>query len=467
MTLPYDVVVGVDLGTTDTKALVITPEGRRVSLARRPTTWTTTAEGRVETSGAALLGDVLATVADALSEASPGVRVLGIGLAGLGESGVVVGPRGEELSPVIAWFDDRGGRELKQLDAGLLAEFPARTGLAPIAQWTLPKLLHLRRTGLAPRPGSRWLNVPEFIAYALCGEQISEPSLASRTALLDQATGEPWDDALTALGVRRDFLPPLLAAGVAAGRVASCEVPELAAAVVTVAGHDHPVAAVGAGAVGRSDLFDSCGTAEVLLRSVPGTLGDGDRARLVGLGVDVGRHALPGHSALMGGMRSGLLMRRILDLVGAHEPGRRDALDRRWAPDADPAGHLSVQGGAGEDNDVILRLRDSVTPDAAWAATLAHIADRTSGLLADMESVVGDHSRAVAAGGWTRLRSVRTSKASVIPRLAFCPVDQPGALGAALFAACAALEGATVEALSPLFTVADPHHRSRKEQTTA
>ncbi|MFF2846850.1 FGGY family carbohydrate kinase [Streptomyces sp. NPDC058001] len=452
-----DVVVGVDLGTTDTKALITTPDGRRIAFARRPTTWTITHDGRTETTGAALLDDVLSTVADALAAARESVdgrpvRVLGIGLAGLGESGVVLSPEGLEASPVIAWFDDRGGDELKRLDPALLAELPARTGLPVGAQWTLPKLLWLSGAGLAPRRGSRWLNVPEYIAYALCGEQISEPSLASRTALLDQATDAPWEDALTALGVGADFLPPLLPAGEAAGRVTECAVPELVGAVVTVAGHDHPVAAVGAGAVGRSDLFNSCGTAEVLLRSTPGRLGDGDRAALVARGVDAGRHALPGHSALIGGMRSGLLMRRVLHLVGAHDPEGRDAIDRRWTARTHAARAVSVRGGAIQDNEITLRLRDGASPDAAWAAALAHVAQRTTALLADMESVVGEHGRAVAAGGWTRLRSVRASKSAVVSRLTFCSEDQPGALGAALFAACAALEGASVETLSPLFT---------------
>ncbi len=71
----------------------------------------------------------------------------------------------------------------------------------------------------------------------------------------------------------------------------------------------------------------------MLLRSVPRILTDDERATLVGLGIDAGRHVLPGHGVLIGGMRSGLVMRRVLALVGADEPARRDELDRRWRPD--------------------------------------------------------------------------------------------------------------------------------------
>jgi hypothetical protein len=453
-----EVLVGVDLGTTETKALVTAADGTRLGAARRATAWSTLSGGRVETSGAVLVAGVVAAVAEALADARARcggpLAVVGIGVAGLAESGVVIDARGRELSPVIAWYDNRGDAELLSLDADFLTAFPARTGLVVGPQWTLAKLLWMRRGGLSLGPGTRWLNVPEFVAYTLCGEQVAEPSLASRTGLLDQATGEPWDAALEVLGVADDFMPPLLSAGQPAGRVRTSAVPELVGAVVTVAGHDHPVAAVGAGAIGPQDLFDSCGTAEVVLRSVAGDISDAERRDLVALGLDVGRHALPGHRVLIGGMRSGLLMRGTLSLVGADDPAIRDALDRRWRPGEGWRDVLARDGHALCDNDVTSALRAGVDPDAAWAATLARIADDTSALLSGMERVVGRHRRAIAAGGWTRMRSVRTSKAHTIPDLTFCPVDQPGTYGAALFAACAAYEPTGIEAMSRRFAAA-------------
>jgi sugar (pentulose or hexulose) kinase len=482
-----ELVVGVDLGTTDTKVVLSTPDGVTVGFARRPTSWTHSADGRQTTTGETLAAGVLATIRDALDSVRDrtgrSCRVVGVGIAGLAESGVVLDPHGRETSPVIAWFDERGETELKALDPAFLAEFPRRTGLPVGSQWTLPKLLWLRGAGLDLGAGSRWLNVPEFVAWTLCGEQISEPSLASRTGLFDQATGEPWGEALAALGVAGGFLPDTVPAGRAAGRITHCSTaPELDGAVVTVAGHDHPVAAVGAGAVGPEDLFDSCGTAEVLLRVVPRVLDDAERSTLVGLGIDAGRHVVPGQTVLMGGMRSGLVMRRVLSLLGADDPTRRDELDRRWVPAPVGRDSLSIVGAAIHDNDVRISLRDGATPDIAWAATLMHLAEQTTALLAGITSVVGEHRDAVAAGGWTRMRSVRESKIRSIPRLTFCRVEQPGARGAALFAACAALgEGriderarhfaATAELpIPPPGSIAEPevrqdheHGRSTKE----
>jgi hypothetical protein len=81
-------------------------------------------------------------------------------------------------------------------------------------------------------------------------------------------------------------------------------------------------------------------------------------------------------------------------------------------------------------------------------------------LLAAVTEVVGEHRYAIAAGGWTRMRSVRETKTRQIPRLRFCPVEQPGARGAALFAACA-LGDDSLEELARRFALsADAPYRS-------
>jgi hypothetical protein len=66
-----------------------------------------------------------------------------------------------------------------------------------------------------------------------------------------------------------------------------------------------------------------------------------------------------------------------------------------------------------------------------------YMADQARLLLDDIEKVVGPHRRAVAAGGWTRMASVRAAKASAIKAVSFSPVVQPGVTGAALLAAFA------------------------------
>ena len=58
-------------------------------------------------------------------------------------------------------------------------------------------------------------------------------------------------------------------------------------------------------------------------------------------------------------------------------------------------------------------------------------------LLTDIEKVVGPHQRAVAAGGWTQMASVRAAKAAAIDAMSFSADPQPGVTGAALLASFA------------------------------
>ncbi|HEY0168212.1 MAG TPA: FGGY family carbohydrate kinase [Jatrophihabitans sp.] len=453
MTASSDVFLGLDLGTTTSKALVRTGDHRDIALVEAPTPWRRHPDGRTETSPEILLDLATRLIhqATSLAESAVGpVRVRGIAVAGLAESGVLLDPAGRPAAPVLAWFDRRGHQQVDRLTAanpGFAELFAAKTGLPWDCQASIAKLMWLRDNGQSIGPGARWLSVPEWIVHQLGGDQVREPSLASRTGLIDQNTGDPWLDGLSAAGLPAGLLPPELAAGQCAGRLR----PELAPigsagaaqAALTVAGHDHPVAALGSGAVGPDELFNSSGTADVVARSLPGRLDDRQRAAVVGSGWSAGSHILPDTTLILAGVRGGLLLRRVLTSLGADSPEGRAALDRAsLAVDSLPPG-LEVSGAGPTGNDVAIRFGDDATPAAIWAAATRYTAAEIRTLLANIERVVGPHRRGVASGGWTRMESVRAAKASAIDNLRFSPITQPGVTGAALLAMHAVSDGST------------------------
>jgi sugar (pentulose or hexulose) kinase len=444
MTTGREVVVGLDLGTTSSKALVRDLQGRQVALVEARTPWMTVDAG-TETTPQAMLGlavDLLARVAQAAELQAGRLQVLGVGIAGLGESGVLLDATGKPCAPVIAWFDQRGARQVQRVGerAAILPEqFARRTGLPWDCQSSLAKLLWLESSGLALTPAHRWASVPEWVVHRLGGCLVREPSLASRTGLVDQATGALWQEGVSVAGLPATLLPPPVCAGIAAGSLQYDGLPtSLQGAALTVAGHDHPVAAIGAGAVGPDELFNSSGTADVVARSLPGTLDDNRRDLLVRSGLSVGAHVLPGTTLLLGGVRGGLLLRRVLGALGATGEPERDRLDQAaLAVGALPLG-LEVSGAGPTGGDVVLRLRDDAAPADVWAAATRYTADETRTLLATIDAVVGPHRRAIACGGWTRMESVRAAKRSAIAHLEFSELREPGVVGAALFAAQAA-----------------------------
>ena len=101
----------------------------------------------------------------------------------------------------------------------------------------------------------------------------------------------------------------------------------MAGAVLTVAGHDHLVLRRRVGPVDVDTLYDSMGTAEALVRMLDGVLDRDARERLAAHNINVLRHMLPGCGVMLAGTRSGLLMRRVLQLVGVNDAAGRERLD--------------------------------------------------------------------------------------------------------------------------------------------
>ena len=441
MTFSTDVVIGMDIGTTSAKAVVrSTPAGATVGAELR-TPWQTLGYGQTEIDPGRLVDlaiDLIGHAVQAAESAWGPVQVRAIGVSGLAESGVLLDGSGRPAAPAIAWFDHRGGNEIERIaraDPEFTSRFERTTGLPWSDQASLAKLAWLRASGYPAGPASTWLSVPEWIVFGLGGDLVREPSLASRTGLIDQGTGEVWPEALAAAGLPASLLPAERVAGSPAGyvrhdAVVSCAV----GAVLTVAGHDHPVAAIGVGAAGPDELFNSSGTADVLARSVPGTLAPDQRQQVVDAGWSIGRHVLPGTSLLLAGVSGGLLLRRVLAALGADSEPARSALDQASMSVGELPGGLSVTGDGRTCDDVVIHLMDGATPASVWAAAARYTAAQAGLLLCDIAKIVGPHRRAVAAGGWTRMASVRAAKSAVVDSISFSPVVQPGVTGAALLA---------------------------------
>jgi sugar (pentulose or hexulose) kinase len=441
MTSGTDVVLGIDIGTTSSKAVARAASRDGAPYVEQVTPWHTHGCGQTEVDPYRLFDlavELIGRVTGAAESAWGPVRVRGIGVTGLAESGVLLDASGRPAAPAIAWFDHRGGNEIEQVnreDPEFAARFERTTGLPWSSQASLAKLLWLRASGYPVGPASTWLSVPEWIVFALGGDQVREASLASRTGLIDQDTGEAWSGALAVAGLPSRILPGERPAGAPAGYLTHEDVVRCAAgAVLTVAGHDHPVAAIGVGAVGADELFNSSGTADVLARSIPGIIEGPQRQAVVGAGWSIGRHVLPGTSLLLAGVSGGLLLRRVLTALGADTDQARAALDQASLSVADLPAGLSVSGDGRTQDDVVIRIQDGATPATVWTAAVRYTAGQTRLLLSDIEKIVGPHRRAVAAGGWTRMASVRAAKAAAIDAMSFSPVVQPGVTGAALLA---------------------------------
>jgi sugar (pentulose or hexulose) kinase len=100
------VVVGLDIGTTSSKAVAWSASRRQPGpYAEQPTPWHTSDCGRTEIDPYRLVDvavDLISSAVRAAESAWGPVRVRGIGVTGLAESGVLLDAAGRPAAPVIA-----------------------------------------------------------------------------------------------------------------------------------------------------------------------------------------------------------------------------------------------------------------------------------------------------------------------------------------------------------------------------
>jgi sugar (pentulose or hexulose) kinase len=427
------------------KILVADEDGTELLVRQRPTPWRDGPGGTTDMDADDLVRTVKellsATADDLLAMLPPHEAVIdAIAVSGMGETGLLVDRDGVAVAPGFAWFDPRGQNEIDSMPLRLRTQFAGRTGLPVGAQVSVAKLLHLRKNGLELR-GLRWFSLPEFVAAALGATEVSELSLASRTGLVDQDSGKPWVEMLDHLGVDEDFLPPLVDAGTFLGEATADWLPPVfTGAGVTVAGHDHLVSAVSGGAIPGDGYHVSMGTAEVLLRVLDEPVPFEARERLAGYLINSVRHVVPGKHVVVAGVKTGLLMRRALQLCGISDREGRDRLDS--AAHALPlegalaADAIEVHGARNDDGVLALTVRaDGVSPAEVFNAVLRHGNDEIRLLVDAMDHVVPAAHSTLLTGGWAGMKSVQRARAQVLPEVRVSDRDQDTAFGAALFAA--------------------------------
>jgi len=443
---PTELLVGLDIGTTMTKAAVVGPGGEEMSWGTVPTPWGAVPSG-AEARPSDILGAAVWAICDALRAAPPG-RVVGLGVTSMAETVVLLGKDGLPVAPSIAWHDARGEEEAADLARVFGATaFSERTGLVASPECTLVKLAWLSRHN-GP-PVQRALSVADWVVHSLGGEQMAEASLASRTGALSLAGRHWWAEGLKWAGAPEDLFPPVVQAGEPAGR-ANLDflarslgvghhhfqaLERLRGAALTSAGHDHLCVAAGLGAIGPAQVLDSCGTSEAFVTTVP-PLDERAVGRAVQAGLNAGWNTVPGTYALLTGQLMGLMLERVLALLGVAGPDGLAGLDA--AAQSEPAGSLRVvQDGSGTPASII-GVGATASPAALWSAALDSLSDGAVRITRAMGAIAGPAEELVISGGWARCTGLRQRRRTLLPAMRWPAVTEAGARGAALFGGCAA-----------------------------
>jgi len=263
--------LGLDLGTSELKTLLLADDHRIVAVARAPLTvsrprplWSEQDPAQWWEALETVMTALRATHAEALA------TVRAIGLSGQMHGAVLLDADDVVLRPAILWNDGRSAAQCEALAAAVprLGEI---AGNLAMPGFTAPKLLWVREHEPELFARTRRVLLPkDWLRLRLSGEAVSEMSDASGTLWLDVGRRDWSDELLGATGLARHHMPRL----VEGDAVAAHLLPALAerwglrpGIPLAGGGGDNAASAVGMGLIEPGQGFVSLGTSGVIFVS--------------------------------------------------------------------------------------------------------------------------------------------------------------------------------------------------------
>jgi xylulokinase len=311
--------LGIDLGTSEVKVLLLAPDGRVTGTAGSPFV-VTRAHPRWSEQNPADWWDGTRRALAALREQHPAefAAVRGIGLSGQMHGAVLLDAHDNVLRPAILWNDMRAVDECAELTARA-PQLHRVAGNLAMPGFTAPKLLWVARHEPQIFRATACVLLPkDYLRLRLTGGKVSDPSDAAGTLWLDVAKRD-WSDALLdACNMTRAQMPALAEGSAPSGTLlpeVACELGLRSDVIVAAGGGDNATSAIGIGATQPGDGFVSLGTSGVLC-----VVGDRFRPNPA-LAVHAFCHAIPDRWHQMSVVLSAAsCLRWVCKLTGTDEP---------------------------------------------------------------------------------------------------------------------------------------------------
>lgn len=445
--------LGIDLGTSGLRALLVDEQGAVVGSAERHYMATHPQTGWSEQNPADWV-DALEQAVDELRQRHPIFSTLkGIGVAGQMHGATLLDHNDEVIRPCILWNDTRAHIEAAELDRQ--AGVRALSGNIVFPGFTAPKLKWLQ----AHEPESfgkiaRVLLPAGFLNFYLTGQAVADVSDSAGTAWLDIAQ-RCWSSLLLELcDMRPDQMPELVEGSSPAGelRPALLEKWGLDAPVVIAGGAgDNAAAACGIGALNDGQGFVSLGTSGVLLIARDGCQSAAETA------VHTFCHAVPDRWYQMGVMLSATASLNWLSAItGQSAAGLTAALGNDLAEPGKIRFLPYLAGERTPHNDARVRggffgLAASTTQSDLTRAVLEGVAFGLRDNLEALRSAGADVTALTAIGGGSASRYWLELIATVLKVPLRLPKDgeSGAAMGAARLARLATTGEKPEEVLTP------------------
>ncbi len=267
--------LGIDIGTSGTKALICDHKGRVRATATAEHDISTPHPGWSEQDPLQWWdATVAATVKVCKKARIKGSRITGIGLSGQMHGSVFLGDDGPEsatpLRPALLWNDQRTAEQCRQIErkAGGRRKLIEMVGNPALTGFTAPKILWVRQNEPEIYERTRHILLPkDYIRFRMTGEYATEVGDASGTLLLNVKRRQWNNQLLGKLDIDRKLLPQCFESHVVSGQLTREAAKRLGlkpGTPVVGGSGDQPAGAVGNGIVRAGIVSATMGTSGVV-----------------------------------------------------------------------------------------------------------------------------------------------------------------------------------------------------------
>lgn len=462
-----DIYLGVDIGTSSSKGVLVDESGSVLASAVREHEVSRPAPGHVEMDARVWWDEFVSIARELVESPKQTGRIAAVGVSGMGPCVLVTDADGTPLRPAILYgVDTRATEQIARLGEELGTDAVLeRCGSALSTQAVGPKLAWIAEHEPEVFSAARLLFMPSsWLAWNLTGRYLLDHHSASQSTPLYDTDALAWYAPWAAYIAPQLDLPGLVWPGEVAGTVtdAASMATGLPAGIPVIAGTiDAWSEAVSVGAQEPGDLMLMYGTTMFLVNTLD------HRVTVPALWGTVG--AFPGTRNLAGGMAtSGAITGWLRGLFGS--PDYAELTELAAASPSGARGLLMLPYFAGErtpiaDPDargVIVGLTIEHGPGDLYRAALEATAFGVRHNVEAIEEAGGDIRRIVGVGGgtqgglWTQLVSDVTGRAQELHDVTI------GASYGAAFLAAQAVSDADIRSWNPLRTVVEPRAELRE-----
>ncbi len=302
--MTQDAILGLDIGTTSTKAVLFDLSGNELATAQQSYPLSTPQAGWAEQDPEELWRALVSVLRAVVSRAGSKRRILALTLAAQSGSLIPTRDDGDPIYPMITWLDKRAEALVKQWQAEGLEKM-----VRPLSGWLLqpglplPNIAWLRQ--FKPHTfakAGRFLGLMDFLNHRLTGQFCADLSSGTEMQLIDVTTGQ-WSPQLCNLaGITPDHLSRLEPSGTVIGSITP-ETSRLTGlsvdTLVISGGHDQCCTALAMGMISPGKLMLASGTAWVIT-----AITDSPLVEAVPANMDLNFHVAPNLwtvSQLLGG----------------------------------------------------------------------------------------------------------------------------------------------------------------------